>query len=100
MDTTISASREVVDPEVSAACARAAKGFRELGARVDEVRPGGPRPRRRWEEHLLRRHRHAMAPYLPTGAPTSIPACLPIIERTLKWPPTRYLQAWFDRLAW
>ena len=28
------------------------------------------------------------------------PGLLQIIEATLKNPPTRYIQAWFDRLAW
>src|SRR2546427_2613551 len=36
---------ETVDPEVRAACAKAARAFRELGCKVEEVRPGWPSPR-------------------------------------------------------
>jgi len=39
----------VVDPEVEVTCAKAAKRFRELGARVDEARPGWPSPKDAWE---------------------------------------------------
>ena len=33
---------KLVDPEVAAVCARAAKRFRELGCRVEEVNPRWP----------------------------------------------------------
>src|SRR5437870_8364824 len=35
---------DAVDPEVRAECAKAARAFRELGCRVDTVRPGWPSP--------------------------------------------------------
>jgi Asp-tRNA(Asn)/Glu-tRNA(Gln) amidotransferase A subunit family amidase len=90
---------DVVDPEVSAACARAAKAFRELGCRVDEVQPKWPSPKACWEEIFCGGIATRMAPYLDRR--TDIDAGLyQMIERTLKNPPTAYPQAWFDRLAW
>src|SRR2546422_538099 len=41
---------EAVDPEVRAACAKAARAFRELGSRVEEGKPGWPSPREAWGE--------------------------------------------------
>ncbi len=90
---------DVVDPEVSAACARAAKVFRELGCRVDEVQPKWPSPKACWEEIFCGGIATRMAPYLDRRS--EIDAGLyQMIERTLKNPPTAYPQAWFDRLAW
>jgi aspartyl-tRNA(Asn)/glutamyl-tRNA(Gln) amidotransferase subunit A len=90
----------VVDPEVEVVCAKAAKRFRELGARVDEARPGWPSPKEAWEAVFCGGIATRMAPYLAERRADIDPGLLPIIERTLKWPPTRYVQAWFDRLAW
>jgi aspartyl-tRNA(Asn)/glutamyl-tRNA(Gln) amidotransferase subunit A len=90
---------DVVDPEVSAACARAAKAFRELGCRVDEVQPKWPSPKAAWEEIFCGGIATRMAPYL--NRRSEIDAGLyQMIERTLKNPPTAYPQAWLDRLAW
>jgi aspartyl-tRNA(Asn)/glutamyl-tRNA(Gln) amidotransferase subunit A len=89
----------VVDPEVAAACAKAARRFRELGATVDEVRPGWPSPKGAWEAIFCGGIATRMAPYLDRPADID-PGLLPIIQDALKWPPTRYVQAWFDRLAW
>jgi len=84
---------------VSAACARAAKVFRELGCRVDEVQPKWPSPKACWEEIFCGGIATRMAPYLDRRS--EIDAGLyQIIERTLKNPPTAYPQAWLDRLAW
>jgi aspartyl-tRNA(Asn)/glutamyl-tRNA(Gln) amidotransferase subunit A len=90
---------EAVDPEVVAVCARAARAFRELGCKVDEVEPRWPSPKDAWEQIFCGGIAARMAPYL--DRPSEIDAgLLAIIETALKNPPTRYVQAWFDRLAW
>jgi Asp-tRNA(Asn)/Glu-tRNA(Gln) amidotransferase A subunit family amidase len=90
---------EVVDPEVSAVCARAAKAFRELGCRVDEVQPKWPSMMEAWEQIFCGGIATRMAPYLDQRDLIE-PGLLRLIEATLKQPPTRYVQAWFDRLNW
>ena len=89
----------VVDPEVEAACAKAARRFRELGAKVDEARLGWPSPKAPWEAVFCGGIATRMAPYL--DRPNDIdPGLLPIIQDAIKWPASRYVQAWFDRLNW
>jgi aspartyl-tRNA(Asn)/glutamyl-tRNA(Gln) amidotransferase subunit A len=89
----------VVDPEVEATCAKAARRFRELGAKVDEVRLAWPSPKSAWEAVFCGGIATRMAPYL--DRPNDIdPGLLPIIQDAVKWPATRYVQAWFDRLTW
>lgn len=90
---------DAVDPEVRTACARAARAFRELGCRVQEVRPGWPSPKDCWEQIFCGGIATRMAPFLEQRdqIDTGLAA---IVESTLRNPPTRYVQAWFDRLAW
>src|SRR5439155_1010794 len=88
---------EVVDPEVSAVCARAAKAFRELGCRVDEVQPKWPSMMECWEQIFCGGIATRMAPSLDQRDLIE-PGLLRFIEATLKNPPTRYVQAWLDRL--
>jgi Asp-tRNA(Asn)/Glu-tRNA(Gln) amidotransferase A subunit family amidase len=89
----------VVDPEVEATCAKAARRFRELGAKVDEARLGWPSPKAAWEAVFCGGIATRMAPYL--DRPNDIdPGLLPIIQDAVKWPASRYVQAWFDRLTW
>jgi aspartyl-tRNA(Asn)/glutamyl-tRNA(Gln) amidotransferase subunit A len=90
---------DVVDPEIGAACARAVKAFRELGCRVEEVQPGWPSPKDCWEQIFCGGIATRMAPFREQRDLIE-PGLLQIIEATLKNPPTRYVQAWFDRLAW
>ncbi len=90
---------EALDPEVRAACAKAARAFGELGCRVETVRPGWPSPRECWGEIFCGGIATRMAPYLDRRGEIE-PGLYRIIETTLKNPPTRYVQAWFDRLAW
>jgi aspartyl-tRNA(Asn)/glutamyl-tRNA(Gln) amidotransferase subunit A len=90
---------EVVDPEVSAVCARAAKAFRELGCRVDEVQPKWPSMMESWEQIFCGGIATRMAPYLDQRDLIE-PGLQRFIDATLKNPPTRYVQAWFDRLNW
>jgi aspartyl-tRNA(Asn)/glutamyl-tRNA(Gln) amidotransferase subunit A len=90
---------EAVDPEVRATCAKAARAFRELGCKLEEVKPGWPSPREAWGEIFCGGIATRMAPYLDRSADIE-PGLLRIIEATLKSSPTKYVQAWFDRLAW
>ncbi len=90
---------DCVDPEVSAVCARAARAFRELGCRVEEVQPGWPSPREAWYETFCGGIAARLAPYLDRRAEIDA-GLLRIIEAELRHPATKYVQAWFDRLAW
>jgi aspartyl-tRNA(Asn)/glutamyl-tRNA(Gln) amidotransferase subunit A len=90
---------EAVDPEVRAVCAKAARAFRELGCRVDEVRLRWPSPSDCWSEIFCGGIATRMAPYMDRRNEIE-PGLYRIIEATLKNPPTKYVQAWFDRLAW
>jgi aspartyl-tRNA(Asn)/glutamyl-tRNA(Gln) amidotransferase subunit A len=90
---------DAVDPEVRAVCAKAARAFREFGCRVETVSPRWPSPRDAWEQIFCGGIATRMAPYLDRRADIE-PELHAIIERTLAQPPTRYVQAWFDRLAW
>ncbi|OLC14919.1 MAG: hypothetical protein AUH29_09310 [Candidatus Rokubacteria bacterium 13_1_40CM_69_27] len=90
---------EALDPEVRAVCATAAKAFRELGCRVEEVTPAWPSPRDCWEQIFCGGIATRLAPYLNRRDEIE-PGLVRIIEVTLKNRPTRYVQAWFDRLAW
>jgi aspartyl-tRNA(Asn)/glutamyl-tRNA(Gln) amidotransferase subunit A len=89
----------VVDPEVESVCAKAARRFRELGTKVDEARLAWPSPKAAWEAVFCGGIATRMAPYL--DRPQDIdPGLLPIIQDAVKWPASRYVQAWFDRLNW
>jgi len=90
---------DVVDPEVRAACAKAAAAFRELGARVEDVKPQWPSPRECWEQIFCGGIGTRMAPFRDRRSEIE-PGLQRIIDATLESPPTRYVQAWFDRLAW
>src|SRR3989440_7161117 len=90
---------DVVDPEVSTVCARAARAFRELGCRVEEVQPSWPSPREAWYEIFCGGIATRLAPFLDRR--NEIDAGLVrIIEAELRHPPSKYVQAWLDRLAW
>jgi len=90
---------EAVDPEVRTACAKVLPAFREAGARVDRVSPGWPSPRDCWLEIFCGGIATRLAPYLERRDDIE-PGLYQIVERELAHPPTRYVQAWFDRLAW
>ena len=90
---------KILDPEVRAATAQAARVFREFGCRVEEVNPGWPSPFEAWRPIFAGGIAARLAPYL--GERDKIDAgLLRIIDETLKASPTVYVQAWFDRLAW
>src|SRR5438034_1139219 len=90
---------DAVDPEVRAVSAKAALAFRELGCRVETVDPRWPSPRDCWEQTFCGGIATRMAPYVDRREEIE-PGLYRIIEATLRNPPTRYVQAWFDRLAW
>jgi Asp-tRNA(Asn)/Glu-tRNA(Gln) amidotransferase A subunit family amidase len=92
-------SGDVVDPEVKQVCATAVRAFRELGCRVERVTPGWPSPREAWWEIFGGGIATRMAGDLDRREQID-PGLCAIIEATLRNPPTRYVQAWFDRLAW
>jgi aspartyl-tRNA(Asn)/glutamyl-tRNA(Gln) amidotransferase subunit A len=90
---------DAVDPEVRAVCAKATGAFRELGCRVETVKPGWPSPRDPWGEIFCGGIAARMAPFLDRRTDIE-PGLYRLIETALKNPPTTYVQAWFDRLAW
>jgi len=90
---------EAVDPEVRAACAGAARAFRDAGARVDTVRPTWPSPKEAWKTIFCGGIATRLAGYRDRRAEIE-PGLYQLIEETLAQPPTAYVQAWFDRLAW
>jgi aspartyl-tRNA(Asn)/glutamyl-tRNA(Gln) amidotransferase subunit A len=90
---------DAVDPEVRALCAKAARAFRELGCRVEEVNPGWPSPREPWGVIFCGGIATRMAGSLDRRDEID-PGLVHLIEDYLKAGPTRYVQAWFDRLAW
>ena len=88
-----------VDPEVRETTAKAARAFRELGCRVESVNPTWPSPYDCWRTIFLGGIGARLAPYLDRRDQID-PGLLPIVEEATKLPPTKYVQAWFDRLAW
>jgi aspartyl-tRNA(Asn)/glutamyl-tRNA(Gln) amidotransferase subunit A len=88
-----------VDAEVREAAARAARGFRELGCRVEVVAPRWPSPGDCWFEIFAGGIATRLLPYLDRKDDIE-PGLREIIAATAANPPARYVQAWFDRLAW
>ena len=90
----------IVDPEVRASCEKAARRFRELGCRVEEVDLGWPSPKDAWDAIFCGGIAARLAPYLGERRADIDAGLAAIIDQALTWGPTRYVQAWFDRLAW
>ena len=91
---------KLVDPEVVAVCARAAKRFRELGCRVEEVNPRWPSPRQPWKAIFCGGVATRLTPYLAERRADIEAGLVGLIEETMSWGPTTYAQAWLDRMAW
>jgi aspartyl-tRNA(Asn)/glutamyl-tRNA(Gln) amidotransferase subunit A len=89
-----------VDPEVKAACERAARRFRELGCRVEEVTPKWPSPQAAWRTMFLGGIAARLGPALRDRRDDIDPGLVAIADETRSWSPTQFVQAWFDRLAW
>ena len=90
---------ERVDPDVAAACARAAKAFRETGARVEEVNPGWPSPREPWMLIFCGGIATRLEAYRDRRSEID-PGLYELVEWYLRQPPTAYVTAWFERLQW
>ena len=90
---------EALDPEVRQVCAKASKAFRELGCRVDTVSPRWPSPADAWAQLFCGGIATRMASFRDRRDEIE-PGLQDIIDGFLEAPPTRYVQAWFDRLAW
>jgi aspartyl-tRNA(Asn)/glutamyl-tRNA(Gln) amidotransferase subunit A len=88
-----------VDPEVRQAAARAARAFRELGCRVEVVAPRWPSPADCWFEIFCGGIATRLLPYRDRKDDIE-PGLLAIIGATAANAPSRFVQAWFDRLAW
>jgi aspartyl-tRNA(Asn)/glutamyl-tRNA(Gln) amidotransferase subunit A len=88
-----------VDPEVREATAKAARELRRFGCRVDSVNPGWPSPYDPWRTLFYGGIATRLAPY--RDRKDDIGAGLAdIVEEALAYPPTKYVQAFFDRHAW
>ncbi len=90
----------VVDPEVKAACEKAARRFRELGCRVEEVEPKWPSPIDPWKVIFCGGIAARLQPFLAERRHDIDAGLAAIVDETFSWKPTRYVQAWFDRLTW
>jgi aspartyl-tRNA(Asn)/glutamyl-tRNA(Gln) amidotransferase subunit A len=88
-----------VDPEVRRAAARASRVFRDLGCRLEVVAPRWPSPAECWYEIFCGGIATRLAAYRERREDIE-PGLGRIVDATLANPPTRYVQAWFDRLAW
>src|SRR5213594_550721 len=76
---------KLVDPEVVAVCARAAKRFRELGCRVEEVNPRWPSPRQPWKAILCGGVAVRLAPYLPERRADIDAGLVALIDESMAW---------------
>ena len=89
-----------VHPEVTAACEKSARRFRDFGCRVDEVSPGWPSPREAFLGVFCGGIAARLAPYMAERRADIDPGLVDIVDGAMTWNPNRYVQAWFDRLAW
>jgi aspartyl-tRNA(Asn)/glutamyl-tRNA(Gln) amidotransferase subunit A len=90
---------EAVDPEVRQTAARAARSFRELGCRVEVVAPRWPSPGEPWFGIFCGGLSTRLLPFRDRLSEIE-PGLAAIVEATAASPPSRYVRAWFDWLAW
>ncbi len=90
---------EAVDPEVRQACSKAARAFIELGCQVETVKPRWPSPSECWNEIFCGGIATRLMPYFNRREEIE-PGLYEIMEKIVKNPPTKYIQACLDRLAW
>ncbi|HEU5196900.1 MAG TPA: amidase family protein, partial [Methylomirabilota bacterium] len=88
-----------VDPEIAGACARTARLLRRAGCRVEEVEPAWPSPYDCWRATFYGGIATRLMPYLDRKSEID-PGLLAIVEEVKGWSSTRYVEAWFERLAW
>jgi aspartyl-tRNA(Asn)/glutamyl-tRNA(Gln) amidotransferase subunit A len=96
---TLGGVAPAVDPEIAASAARAARALRGFGARVESVEPPWPSPYECWRATFYGGIATRLVPFLERESEID-PGLLEIVEEVRGWAPTRYVQAWFDRLAW
>jgi aspartyl-tRNA(Asn)/glutamyl-tRNA(Gln) amidotransferase subunit A len=88
-----------LDPEVRRATGRAARAFRELGCRVDAVAPRWPSPAECWYDIFCGGIAVRLLPFRDRRDEIE-PGLLRIMDTAAAKPPSRYVQAWMERLAW
>jgi Asp-tRNA(Asn)/Glu-tRNA(Gln) amidotransferase A subunit family amidase len=88
-----------VDSEVRDLTSKAARAFRELGCRVENVDPAWPSPYECWRTIFLGGIAARLAPYADRTSEIDA-GLVSLIEEAQRWSPSKYVQAWFDRLAW
>ncbi len=89
----------VVDPEVLAVTEKAVRRFKEFGCRVERADPGISDPKEAWATIFCGGIAARLAPFLPERKADIEPGLLEMIEWVQSWPPTRFIQAFFDRMA-
>jgi Asp-tRNA(Asn)/Glu-tRNA(Gln) amidotransferase A subunit family amidase len=89
----------VIEREVRALAAGAARAFRELGCRVETVDPGWSSAWSIQRAIFIAAIGARLAQYRHRKDEID-PPLLPIIEEAVAMPATAYMQAWVDRLAW
>jgi aspartyl-tRNA(Asn)/glutamyl-tRNA(Gln) amidotransferase subunit A len=88
-----------LDPEVRRATARAARVFRGLGCRVQAAAPRWPSPAECWYEIFCDGLAVRLQPFQARRAEIE-PGLQRIMDTAAANPPSRYVQAWMERLAW
>ncbi len=88
-----------VDPEVREATSKAARAFRDFGCRLEHVNPPWPSPYECWRTTFYGGIATRLAPYTDRRSEID-PGLREIVDAALAYPPTKYVQGWFDRLAW
>lgn len=88
-----------IDPEVRRTVARAARVFRDLGCRLDVVAPRWPSPAECWHEIFAAGLAARLLPFRDRREDIE-PGLYALMEAAYARPPTAYVQAWLDRLAW
>ncbi len=88
-----------VDPEVRSSVATAVRAFRELGCRVETVEPSWPPIWEAWRAIFLGGIATRLAPHIDRREDIDA-GLVPVVEEALAWGPTRYVDAWTERLAW
>ena len=91
---------KALDPEVKALCAKAARRFRDLGCRVETVKPKWPNPQPAWEGLFCGGIAARLGPALATRRSDIDPNLVKLIEKTHQWKANHYIDSWFERLDW
>ena len=82
---------KALDPEVKALCATAARRFRDLGCRVETVKPKWPNPQPAWEGLFCGGIAARLGPALKTRRSDIDPNLVKLIEKRISGKPTTIL---------